>query len=41
MSLLTNSEITELITDTELLEENCAYKIRMDNILLKNGNLFR
>ena len=44
MSLLTNStnsEITKLITDTELLEENCSYKIRMDNILLKNGNLFR
>lgn len=44
MSLLTNStnsENTKLITDTELLEENCAYKIRMDNILLKNGNLFR
>ena len=31
----------EFITDTDLLEENSIYKIRMDNILLKNGNFFR
>ena len=44
MSLSTNTTNTtniNTITDPELLEENYAYKIRMDNILLKNGNLFR
>ena len=42
MSLLTsstNSINTELITNPSLLEEDCCYKIRMDDTFLKNGKV--
>jgi len=44
MSLLTsstNSINTELITNPSLLEEDCCYKIRMDDTFLKNGKVLR
>jgi hypothetical protein len=41
MSLSTNSTNITLITDASLLEKDSLYKIRMNNRLLKDGNIFR